>query len=150
MAGMMGLYSGYLNLNREQLENDVVVEDESMDLHMLKQKFSVCKVTELDPELLKKEFVFVGNTDQELSLICESSLVPDTYLALDEGWDCFRIAEDASFSKYGMIAFLADIIASLKTSILVVGTYDTDYILVKQEKMPAVVEALKENHCRFI
>lgn len=121
-----------------------------MDLQMLKQKFSVSKVTELDPDLLKKEFVFVGNTDNELSLICESSLVPDNHLALDEGWDCFRIAEDASFSKYGMIAFLADIIASLKTSILVVGTYDTDYILVKQEKMPAVVEALKENGCRFL
>ena len=121
-----------------------------MDLQMLNQKFSVCKVKELDQELLKKEFVFVGNTDNELSLICESSLIPKDCIVVEEGWECFRIAEDASFSKYGMIAFLAEIIASRKTSILVVGTFDTDYILVKEEKMPEVVEALKENGCRFL
>lgn len=49
-----------------------------------------------------------------------------------------------------MIAFLADIIAAQKTSILAVGTFDTDYILVKEEKMPAVVDTLKENGCRFL
>ena len=117
---------------------------------MLNKKFSVCKVKELDQELLKKEFVFIGNTDNELSLICESSMIPEDCIIVEEGWECFRIAEDASFSKYGMIAFLSEIIASRKTSILVVGTFDTDYILVKEEKMPEVVEALKENGCRFL
>ncbi len=122
----------------------------SMDLTIVEGTFAVCKVHELDAELLNKEFVFVGNTDSERSIICPQELVPSDSIVVEYDWECFKIAEDASFSKYGMIAFLAEIIASLKTSILVVGTYDTDYIFIKEERMPEVLKALKENGCRFL
>ena len=41
-----------------------------------------------------------------------------------------------------MIAFLADIVARQETGILVVATFDTDYILIKEEKMKRVKQAL--------
>jgi hypothetical protein len=121
-----------------------------MDLQIVKGNFSVFKVTEIDPQLLKNEFTFVSTTDQELSIICETKYVPENTITVEHGWSCFRIAEDASFAKYGMIAFLSKIIADLKTSILVVGTFDTDYIFIQDKKFDEAIRALEQNGCRFI
>lgn len=121
-----------------------------MDLQIVKGKFSVCKVTDIDPQLLKNEFTFISTTDRELSLICETKYVPENTTQVEHNWSCFRIAEDASFEKYGMIAFLSKIIAELKTSILVVATFDTDYILIQDKKFEEAVKALEENGCKFL
>jgi hypothetical protein len=102
------------------------------------------------PQVWDNEFTFISRTDQEISLICETKYVPDNTITVEHGWSCFRIAEDASFEKYGMIAFLAKIIAELKTSILVVGTFDTDYILIQDKKFKEAVKALEQNGCCFL
>lgn len=121
-----------------------------MDLQIIDRKFSVCKVNEVRAELLDHEFTFISKTDTELSVICETKHVPKINLTAEHGWSCFRIAEDASFEKYGMIAFLSKIIADEKTCILVVATFDTDYIFLKEEKFSDVKRALLENGCKFI
>lgn len=121
-----------------------------MLLHSIDKEFSVYKTTKLSPRLLQGEFVFIGKTDSELSVICETRLVPDDALTAEHGWKCFRIAQDASFEKYGMISFLSGIIADQKASTLVIGTYDTDYLFVKKEKMDQVIHALIQNGCSFI
>ncbi len=121
-----------------------------MDLQIIDRKFSICKIKDVSNELLKHEFTFISKTDNELSVICETKYIPETNQSAEHGWSCFRIAEDAAFEKYGMIAFLSKIIASKKTGILVVATYDTDYIFLKYEKFNDVKKALLENGCRFI
>lgn len=121
-----------------------------MVLQIVDKDFSIYKVKEFTPDILKNEFTFVGTTDNELSVISESRFVPNDVVKVEQGWKCLRIAEDASFEKYGMIAFLANIISSQKTSTLVVGTYDTDYLFIKEDKFEQVVQALKNNDCSFI
>ena len=121
-----------------------------MILQTIEKDFSIYKVSEIPAGLIKREFVFISNTDKELSVISESHLVPEDAEIVESGWKCFRIAEDASFEKYGMIAFLAQIIAAEKTSTLVVGTYDTDYLFIKEERFEQVLQALKDNGCTFI
>lgn len=121
-----------------------------MVLEIVNKDFSIYKVKEITSNILKNEFTFVGTTDNELSVISESQFVPNEVLKVEHGWKCLRIAEDASFEKYGMIAFLANIISAQKTSTLVVGTYDTDYVFIKKEKFEQVIQALKNNDCSFI
>lgn len=121
-----------------------------MDLHILTGKFSVCKVEKITAEMVVLPFSFAAVTDEECSLICRTENVPANCLVREDGWYCFRIAEDASFGKYGMISFLANIIAAQKTATLVVGTYDTDYLFIKEEKFAQVKQQLIENGCRFI
>jgi hypothetical protein len=119
-------------------------------LQKINRDFSIYKVNEIPEGILNNEFTFVSRTDNELSIISERSLMPSDALIVENGWKCFRIAEDASFEKYGMIAFLADIIAAQKTSTLVVGTYDTDYLFIKEEKYDQVIKALTDKGCQFI
>lgn len=121
-----------------------------MNLQLINREFSICKIKEMDTDLLRNEFVFIGKSDNELSIICETKIIPDNVIQVDHGWSCFRIAEDAAFEKYGMIAFLSKVIASEKTGILVVATYDTDYIFIKENKILDVKRALELNGCIFI
>ncbi|MDF2886954.1 MAG: hypothetical protein K0R23_1339 [Lacrimispora sp.] len=121
-----------------------------MDLQIIDRKFSICKVNEVSNQLLNHEFTFISKTDNELSVICETDHIPEISLTVEHGWRCFRIAEDASFEKYGMIAFLSKIIADEKTCILVVATYDTDYIFLKEDKFDDIKKALLDNGCKFI
>ena len=121
-----------------------------MDLQIVNGSFSVCKVNDIEKDLLKKEYTFIGKTDQELSLFCKTEHVPNEVITVEHGWRCFRIAEDASFEKYGMIAFLANIIAAEKTCTLVVGTYDTDYIFIKEDRFEEIKSALLLNGCQFL
>lgn len=121
-----------------------------MYLEKLEMSFTICKVEKIDGELLNDNFTFIARTDHELSLICQTQYVPQNTLTAEDRWSCFRIAEDASFEKYGMISFLSKIIAAEKTGVLVVATYDTDYLFIKEEKMQSVLIALISNGCEFI
>lgn len=100
--------------------------------------------------LLNNEYTFVSKTDKELSVICLKENLPENVIMVEDGWKCFRIAEDASFEKYGMIAYLSKIIAEQKTSVLVVATYDTDYLLIKKERFFDVCSALVQEGCQFV
>lgn len=48
-----------------------------------------------------------------------------------------------------MIAFLSRIIAAEKTGVLVVATYDTDYLFIKKDRFEDVAAKLVENGCEF-
>jgi hypothetical protein len=121
-----------------------------MILEKIDGDFCICKLKEINSDLLNNEYTFVSRTDKELSVICLKSNIPEKVIIAEEGWKCFRIAEDAAFEKYGMIAFLAKIIAEQKTGVLVVATYDTDYLLVKDEKFFDVCDALEQEGCQFL
>ena len=48
-----------------------------MNLKVIDTEFSVCKVEDYSQVDLNEEFVFTGHTDEELSLVCPTTLVPD-------------------------------------------------------------------------
>ena len=62
-----------------------------MTLELLMQNFTVCKVYSLPPELLAEEFFFVGKTDRELSLVCETAAAPAETVAREDGWRALRV-----------------------------------------------------------
>lgn len=121
-----------------------------MILEKIVGEFCICKLDNISNEQLNKEYYFVSRTDKELSLVCLKKDIPESVIIVEDGWKCFRIAEDAAFEKYGMIAFLAKIIAEQKTGVLVVATYDTDYLFIKDEKFSDVCNALEQEGCQFL
>ena len=62
-----------------------------MIIEVLRQEFSVCRVTDLSEVIMKDEFCFIGKTDEENSLVCSSQYVPSNAAACDNGWRAFRI-----------------------------------------------------------
>ena len=115
-----------------------------MTIEVLPQAFTVCKVRSLSPEQLKLPFCFVGKTDRELSLVCPTESTPDDATVREDGWRGFRIAGTLEFSLVGILSKLSGILAVEKIGIFAVSTYDTDYILLKDDDLPRATASLAQ------
>jgi hypothetical protein len=110
---------------------------------ILPDTFAVCRLDRNAPwpEWARGAFVSVTATDDELSIICPAGAVPVDVLAARD-WRVLKIAGPFAFSTVGVLASLAAPLAQAGISLLTISTYDTDYLLVKQESLDAAVSAL--------
>lgn len=113
-----------------------------MELKKLDYALTVCKVaSELDFDL-NKEFYFVAKTDEEYSLVCITEDTPINTTERDDGWKGFRIQGVLDFSLIGVLSKLSGILADNKIGIFAVSTFNTDYILVKEENFSRALNVL--------
>ena len=114
-----------------------------MEIKILGYDFSVCKVSDYSGVDLESEFCFLGKTDEERSLVCLTKDVPENTLECDRGWKAFRIQGVLDFSLIVILAGIAALMAENGIGIFAVSTYNTDYVLTKQENFEKAVHALK-------
>ena len=121
-----------------------------MELKKIEYKLSVCKVADISDIDLNAEFYFVGKTDEELSLVCRTEDAPIKTIERDDGWRGFRIQGILDFSLIGILSKLSGILAEHKIGIFAVSTYNTDYILVKEENYERALEVLASEGYKVI
>ena len=115
-----------------------------MELKKLRHKFSVCKVEDYSMVDFNQEFCFTGRTEEENSLVCMTEDVPENATERDDGWRAFRIQGILDFSLIGILARIAGLLAQNEIGIFAVSTYNTDYILTKEENYEKALEILKQ------
>ena len=113
-----------------------------MELKKLEYDLTVCKVSEISDMDLTAEFFFIGKTDEELSLVCKTEDTPAVTVERDDGWRGFRIEGTLDFSLIGILSRLSGILAERKIGVFAVSTYNTDYILVKEENFEKALKIL--------
>ena len=113
-----------------------------MELKKINHKLTVCKVTEVSNINMDTDFYFIGKTDEELSLVCKTEDTPQNTIERDDGWRGFRIQGVLDFSLIGILSKLSGILADHKIGIFAVSTYNTDYILVKEENYERALTVL--------
>lgn len=113
-----------------------------MDLKRLPYQLSVCKLKSLEDFVPDREFWFAARTGEEISLVCKTSDCPSKTLERDDGWKGFRIEGVLDFSLIGILSKISSILADNKIGIFAVSTYNTDYILVKEENFDLAMKAL--------
>ncbi len=113
-----------------------------MELKRIDHRLTVCKVTEVSEINMETDFYFVGKTDEELSLVCRTEDTPQNTVQRDDGWKGFRIQGVLDFSLIGILSKLSGILAENKIGIFAVSTYNTDYILVKEENYERALTVL--------
>ena len=113
-----------------------------MELKRLEHDLTVCKVKSESDLDLTKEFYFIGKTDEELSLVCRTEDVPQNTIEREDGWKGFRIQGVLDFSLIGILSKISGILAENEIGIFAVSTFNTDYILVKQENFEKALQAL--------
>ena len=104
-----------------------------MVIQMLPYDFSVCQIETAREIDLTTKYCFVGKTEDELSLVCQTEHVPFHTVAREDGWRAFRIEGVLDFSLVGILSHISTILAEEQIGIFVISTYNTDYILVKRE-----------------
>ncbi|MBO6291047.1 MAG: ACT domain-containing protein [Selenomonas sp.] len=116
-----------------------------MDLKKIEGQLTVCKLKSTADIDLNHDFYFIGRTDEEISLVCKTEDTPAETLVRDDGWRAFRIQGTLDFSMIGVLSKISSILAANKIGIFAVSTYNTDYILVKEDDFDASLMALQEN-----
>ena len=75
--------------------------------------------------------------------MCPTEIVPDNTIERDDGWKAFRIVGTLDFSLIGILARISKILASNEIGIFAISTYNTDYILTKDENFDKTMNVLK-------
>lgn len=90
--------------------------------------------------------VSISRTTDELSVLCEQSLIPDG-IQSEKDWRCFKVEGPLSFQLTGILSSILGPLAKAEISILAFSTFDTDYVFVKEENLTRTLRIFQE--CGF-
>lgn len=113
-----------------------------MTLEVLPQKLAVCKLSDLSQIDYTDEYLFIGKTDEEISLVCSIDKIPENTSETDVTWRAFRIQGQLDFSLIGILSKISTILADNQIGIFAISTFNTDYILTKDENFSRALEVL--------
>jgi hypothetical protein len=95
-------------------------------------------------------FYTISKSPNECSIVCEEHCVPEDLVAdiqtgtrVEKGWRVLHLgAMDLSLT--GIAAHFTGALAQAGVNVNVIATFDTDYILVQEEKLTTALKALQE------
>ena len=121
-----------------------------MELKILKEDFSICKISDISKVNFESKYCFLGKTDEEISLVCTSDSVPANHTECDNGWKALKIDGVLDFSLVGILSKISTVLAENKIGIFAISTFNTDYILIKKENLNLATESLKKASYSFL
>lgn len=121
-----------------------------MEIKIIDRDFSVCKVKNYSSVDISDQYIFIGKTDEENSLVCETNKVPNNATHIDNGWKAFRIQGVLDFSLIGILSKISTLLAQNKIGIFAISTFNTDYILTKKESFQKAINILSKNGYKII
>ncbi len=112
-------------------------------LRILNGEYAVCRLAPLDPfpSWARGPLCSITRTTDELSVVCPASSVPEGVPRV-AGWGMMKIEGSLDFSEIGVLASVVEPLAQAGISILTIGTYQTDYILIREQDLDRAKVAL--------
>lgn len=111
---------------------------------VLPHRLAVCRLAPDAPlpSWIRGAFTSVTRTDEELSVICDDGAVPADVQA-ERGWRAVRVPGPIPFEVTGVAAALVSPLAAAGISVFLLATFDTDYLLLKDDVFPRALEVLR-------
>jgi predicted metal-dependent HD superfamily phosphohydrolase len=107
---------------------------------------AVCRLagdSAIPPWATAGDWFSITRTAEELSIICRQDAVP-TDVVSERGWRCLRVAGTMPFTTVGVLASLTAPLAAAGVSIFAFSTFDTDYLLVKEDTVEKAIKTLQQ------
>jgi len=117
-----------------------------IELQLLDLDLAIAKLSDYDKldELIEKaKFASLTKTGDELSLVIDIQNLPE-FQYVNEGWRAFKIIGTLDFSLVGILQQVIRPLSENRISIFTISTFNTDYILVKNEQVERAVDVLKK------
>lgn len=114
-----------------------------MKLKIIDGDFTICKIGDASQVNFNDRFCFLGKTDEEFSLVCQTAFTPEYTNAREDGWKAFRVDGVLDFSLTGVLAEISSVLAEESISVFAVSTYNTDYFFIKEAAFQTALSALK-------
>lgn len=111
---------------------------------ILTARLAVCRLSSdvPVPDWLHGTFTSVTRTADELSIVCADDAVPLGVQA-ERGWRALKVEGPIPFEVTGVAAALVAPLAEARISVFLLATFDTDYLLLKEEVFDRAVEILR-------
>lgn len=119
----------------------------TLRLSLLGERLAVCR---LDSRAALPEwtsdgsFFSITRTTEELSIICPEDIVPED-AASEKGWRALKVEGPLDFAEVGVLVSVAEPMAVAGVSILAISTYDTDYVLVREDVLETALAVLRKS-----
>lgn len=105
-----------------------LVLDGTFTIHRLKADASIPKAVFASP------FYAIAKSENELSIVAAEGIAIESNQS-EPGWSALRVDGTLAFSETGILAGIAATLTKAGISIFAVSTFDTDYILLKSERL---------------
>lgn len=86
-------------------------------------------------------FCSITRTGEELSIVAEQAHVP-AGVRVEGGWRALKVVGPIPFETVGVLVGVAAPLAQAGISLFALSTFDTDYLLVKADRLEAARAAL--------
>ena len=116
-----------------------------MQLRTLPDTYAIVRLhpgAELPDWVDKGPFRSVTRTDNEVSVVCRDRDVPGGESA-ERGWRVVEVLGPLDFSLTGVVASIVDPLAKVEIPLFVISTFETDYVLVRDDDLDDSIEALE-------
>lgn len=128
---------------------------ENLTLKLLKERYGVVRLENGDhisKWVFAGEFYSITKTEDELSIVCLEKNIPLNIKnrKCETGWRILKIEGPLDFSLVGILAKISNLMANNCISIFAISTYDTDYILIKEDNIKKAIDVLMANRYRII
>lgn len=121
-----------------------------MKLSMLEMPLSVIQVAQLNLIDLTIEPLFISVTDEEISVVLPTKNVPTETVNQEDNWRGIKVEGPLDFSLVGILSKISSLLADNNISIFAISTFNTDYILVKEDDLNQTIDALEKHDYQFI
>lgn len=123
----------------------IIINQRQLHLTLLPDKLGVCRLESgaALPDWLREcgGFFSVTGTADETSLVCREELIPANCLS-EKGFRLFKVEGPLDFSLTGILSSLLNPLAAAGIAVFTISTYDTDYLMIKEDKLEAAISAL--------
>jgi uncharacterized protein len=119
----------------------------TLTLTVLPQRLAMSRLAPEEnppPWVFAQSFWSVTRTSQELSIVAPEAAFPAEW-KIESPWRALQVPGPLDFSLTGILSSITAPLASAGISIFAISTFDTDYILVKQDKLEDAKIVLVQN-----
>jgi len=117
----------------------------SLSLSVLPDRFGICRLPRNEPIPkfpAEASFWSITFTADGFSIVLPEANIPEHWEA-ETGWRCLKILGRLNFELTGILASIAVPLANAGVSIFAVSSYDTDYILIRENYLEKARQTLE-------
>ncbi len=124
----------------------------TLTLKLLDDDFSIYSLaadSKIPPQVFDASVYFIGKTFEEISIVLPSNIKLESE-DVEPDWKALEVVGPLDFILTGILSSILTVLADKKISVFAVSTFDTDYILVKSNKINDAITALLNNNYQII
>lgn len=124
----------------------------TLTLKLLNEDLSIHSLavdSKIPPQVFDAPIYFIAKTFEEVSIVLPSNIGLDSE-DVEPDWQALEVVGPLDFILTGILSSISTVLANEKISIFAISTFDTDYILVKSNKVNDAISALRNNNYQVI